>query len=825
MSKSKKHSAVEISTADLAAQAQSLLSARRYREAIEAYKQLLKREPRAEWREALAQGYLGRAGELAGKGMFQEAVALWENRVSLCGVSDRLDLYLNWLLRAGRYAKAAQVFSEKAAGLDDSELRQRLEQGLAAYLLAGRAEIAGALPADSPLVRQHGLVREAIAAYSRGDDGAAEGLLRQIPFRSPYKDLRPILRALAVLQADPKAAAQLLAQVPQASPFAPFATLINVCTLTGDAFFQALSQLDGPGQELVAALSGTDKASLKLAAELRALAGREAVPALFRTVTTNLRAFEQGLAQRFCLALLPYYRQGIGSYEKLFGGLSEFERERINALAEEVDREYEAAARHWRKCAAMLEKGKDQDSRLRAALIHRHVVDLAVRDGEDLASPMCLDWLEKSLELDPEDKATYLSLLRIYRSIPEKSAEKDYKRWLDAAVARFPEDSAVLAEAMGAAIARRSFKKAAGFARTLLRLDPINSTARRVLINAHLSHARKQVRAERFDLARKEFAQAAAMEREGAASGLVQMVQGLADTLDGRADEGNALIDEGLRLAGGGLAAHFRLAVEAQRLKSDAAWLAPFRQRLKACGESGLTKEDVLALCRLVDAYHTDEVRDLYWALDPLLAPLTKAAQEAYSEDEMRTVCAALYGVSHYRLLGAYAEAALKRWRDRPIFVFYEVNARAEGAAYGVNPQGDGKRLERAREEAMKQHDTRAVQLIDEFWPLLPFAGFGGGFGKPVRLPPMGGKMGDIDQDMLALMDELGPEGLLELIKAMAGLAGGPEKREIREALEQLGPKGLMDLLQEDIENPERPRGGKGGKRGRRGGGSQGGLF
>jgi tetratricopeptide (TPR) repeat protein len=820
--KAKKHGAV-VPTADLAVEAQSLLSARRYREAIEVCKQLLKREPRAESRDALAQAYLGRAGELAAKGMFQEAAVLWENRASLCGISDRLDLYLDWLLRAGRYAKAAQVFAKKAPDLEDSDLRQRLDEVWAAYSLAGHAEIANALPADSPLLRQHGLVREAIAAYSRGDDSAAESLFKQIPYRSPYKDLRHILKAMAVLPVDSDAAARLLGQVAGESPFAPFAALIKVCTLVGDAFFEALGKLDGPAQELVAALAGADKAAVRAAAELHALAQREAVPALFRAVTTQVRAFDQGLAQRFCLALLPYFPRGVRDYEKLFGSLSEFEGQRIDALAEELRRDYEAAANHWRECAMLLEQGKDEDSRLRAALIYRHMVDLAVRDGVEPSSTICLDWLERSLALDAEDKSTYLVLLGIYRSLPQKSAEKDYKRWLEAAVERFPEDSEVLAEAMGAAVARHSFKKAAGFARTLLRLDPINSTARRVLVNAHLSHARKQIRSERFDLARKEFAQAASMEREGAESGVVQMAQGLAEMLAGQSEQGSALVEEGLRLAGSGVAAHLSLLVEAQRLKSDAAWLAPFRQRLKARGEGGLTKQEVLTLVGLVNTYRAEDSKGLDGALAPLFPALAQAAQGPYSEEELRTVCGCLHEVRHYSLLGIYAKAALERWRDRPIFVFYEVFARAEGVGYRVTPQQhDGERLERAYGEARAQHDHRAVQLIEEFWPFLRF----GGFGKPGLPPLLDGEMEDLDPDMSELVDELGPQGLFDLIEAVAGLAGGREQREMRKLLERL--KGLMDLLQ-DAEDPEPPelRGPKAGarKRGRGGGGSQGSLF
>ncbi len=65
------------------ARAEAALTAGRFREAIELYKDLLKRERRAEWVAALADSYAGRAEELANKGMLPEALVVWRNRASL----------------------------------------------------------------------------------------------------------------------------------------------------------------------------------------------------------------------------------------------------------------------------------------------------------------------------------------------------------------------------------------------------------------------------------------------------------------------------------------------------------------------------------------------------------------------------------------------------------------------------------------------------------------------------------------------------------------------------------------------------------------------
>src|SRR5258706_13050594 len=71
----------------LAQHADAALGASHYKEAIEHFKELLKRERRAVWLDGLAAAYAGRAEQLAAKGMVKEALALWRTRSDACGVA------------------------------------------------------------------------------------------------------------------------------------------------------------------------------------------------------------------------------------------------------------------------------------------------------------------------------------------------------------------------------------------------------------------------------------------------------------------------------------------------------------------------------------------------------------------------------------------------------------------------------------------------------------------------------------------------------------------------------------------------------------------
>src|SRR5271157_6617680 len=75
----------EASADGLAAQAEEALRLGRFKEAIELYKQLLKQEPRPDWRNALATAYVGRAKALSAKGLFKEAEVVLGNAVALDG--------------------------------------------------------------------------------------------------------------------------------------------------------------------------------------------------------------------------------------------------------------------------------------------------------------------------------------------------------------------------------------------------------------------------------------------------------------------------------------------------------------------------------------------------------------------------------------------------------------------------------------------------------------------------------------------------------------------------------------------------------------------
>ncbi|HYQ92235.1 MAG TPA: hypothetical protein VES89_09245, partial [Candidatus Competibacteraceae bacterium] len=215
----KKDPVSPLSTAELAAKGQVALSQGAHNEAIDAYKQLLKREPRDDWRSALARAYLGRARDLAAKAMYKEAAILWENLPSLGSPVLQPELYLDWLLRSGQYAKAARTYIQFETRLPADAI-ETLEASLAALLLAGHKDIAPVLPATSALCQHLASAQAALHAYCQGaDEASVREHLKSIPFRSPYKELRQLLNALTKLESEPAEVLSLLDRLTANSPY------------------------------------------------------------------------------------------------------------------------------------------------------------------------------------------------------------------------------------------------------------------------------------------------------------------------------------------------------------------------------------------------------------------------------------------------------------------------------------------------------------------------------------------------------------------------------------------------------------------------------
>ncbi len=756
----------------LATQAEAELVSLRYKEAIELYKELLKRERRPEWVDGLAAGYAGRAWALADKGMFKEALVLWRNRHQLCGKPLLEGPYLDWLVQAGEEGEVLRQLADR--GLPDA-LRAELETRFAGLVLTAADDALPDLPVDSPLLRHRPAAREALAAYHRGDFSAMGERLQAIPFRSPFRDLKPVLKALALLQADgdgedgvpslPEGANERFARqqtldeainrLPVGGPFAPLAAVLRAAVLPEAGWLAALGPnggLDEGGRQLLLDLKGCPEPLRPLLLDLAKLNEYSEAETLFDLLLRHRRALPEGVAAGLCRRLLPHAPKRLRQFTDAFGGLPEEAREHLFALTCEVGGGLIKAAPHWTRMAHIL-GGRPAD-KLRAALILRHLASRQLGGLDKVA----LERLKQSLDLDPEDRESYLSVIGALRSADDL---QQARAWLDRALARFPKDAGVLLEALEVALAGKAFKKAVGLAKQVLELDPINPRVRASIGHAHLSHARKQIKAGNHAAADKELDAAGEWLRAPVDNATLELLRAISEVDAGGKDD--LRIRAAVAAMGGDLVGGFQLLLEAGRLGFDPAKMLRYCEVDLAAPPAA---EAVVAFAHALNAAPDGE-QALRAALRPLQKALTKAAKAQYSESDLRLICEALQRRREYTLLNAYAQAALKRWPGKPVFVYYKMVQHVDRPY--MMPDGAWGALQKAAKDARQQGDHRTAQRIDS---LLRPAVFGDPFfdeedddEDAFDMPPPGD-----ERSVLEMMLKMGgAKALLEMARQAMG--------------------------------------------------------
>ncbi|MEA3274140.1 MAG: hypothetical protein U9Q81_02345 [Pseudomonadota bacterium] len=803
------------------------LASGRHREAIAGFKQLLKLEPRQVWRTALADAYAGRARELAAKGMVKEALVMWENRAGLGeGIAFEPE-QAALLLRMGRVEPVLALFAD--TGAVPSAERDRLRPLLAARYLAGEDTIAERLPADDPVVLHAEAARAALAAYCAGDKTALQATLTEIPFRSPYRDWVQILKALQRLPESPEEAAGQLARVAEGSAFGHLRRAAELALLPEAAFLAAIRGAGKTTVRFACALRGWPQARIVLWEELDRLGTAPRPETQLRLMYRHREALGADWIRRRGLRLLIAGYPASLKWRGSMGARPTSREEALLVAAWVAERRGDPWDEHerWESYARYLiheqtSEGQDSLRNLRIALAFRRCdgVGDVLSSATPSADPEDLDrlvaaQLEESLTWDPDDCDTYLGLIHYYR---RGKLLKDVRRLLEQAAARWPKDMQVLGAALDTALDAGSFKKAAGLAREMLALDPINSGVRERLVEAHLAHARKQINKGRPDLARKELVQAGEWARSGHARDQLDLTSGLIALFEDAETGAPALRDMVGRL-GGGLAGLLAFALAGEALK-----LSP-QKLFKTIGldkPSAAGRDDLLAtLSRL--RTHLDSggkiTRELGTSLDKALAT---APWTGLSRGETEGACDTLRRCGLHKVRLRVARIALKRWKGEPVFELHAFDAKYPK---GFNGRSDNDiyRLEIALERAREEGDTRTALRIEEILASLsPF-----GIGPMPFAPPPRSDSTAFSPDaevIVTLFETLGLDQALNMLGVPPDM-----KRDLKGLARRNGKKAAAETLISFLEMlggfaeggleppvprppPRRPAGPEGGK-------------
>jgi tetratricopeptide (TPR) repeat protein len=717
----------EASLSPLAAKAAEALRLGDFKQAIELFKRLVKQDARAEWRDALADAYVGRARILAAKGMFEEAETALNKAASPDGTLPDPLLHVQCLVKRGQVHKAAEL-AVKYIGNDKvpASAAPTLAELAAALWLAAPVPLAS--PADpkseaAKWVEHAAAAQQSLSAWIEGKPPQEiDQLLGRIPLRSAFKALRLILKSLLTAPDDSTRARRLLDGIPPESAFASFRLAVEAALPGGPAVPAAIPAVPSKAQQVFAAeVKGLPSAASQAAVQL-AKAERGGPGALLSFLASQSGTSQTGPlpaddVRRACLNLLPRAPHRLRQFESAFGPLSEFDRNRVLALAAEAENDWERAEQCWTVTAQSIEAAAGTETGLAAGVIYRHLARLAHEhpeiEGEGASEFPEIKYLELSLRADPDHLPGVLQLIGLYRSHGQNG---NWHRLADDAVQRFPEEGAVLLQAMDSAIARKAYKKAVGFARKHLALDPINQATRQRMIELHISHARKQIRSKRADLASKELAEAAEWERPGVPSFLLRINQGLVGLELGQKPEAETRLRRGVELAGGGVGGWFRASLEHALMNEGEASAALLREELTRAQQAAApTKEGIQSI---VLAMSGTEARESKKAARGLILRirswLLKGSVLAWSAAEFHPIAEMFERVNAYDLLVEYAKAGSRRDPEDETWDYYRLVGRTKGDPARLSVD-DRDELFDMEEAAASRRDFHMVNRIQRF--------------------------------------------------------------------------------------------------------------
>jgi hypothetical protein len=699
------------------------------KEAIVHLKQMLKQERRPEWVEWTLEAHQRQTHRLFQLGKFQETASLFESGHQLCGLSLDCAEYILCLLNLKQTTKAAERYVLAQFSLSKADLLT-LRAKLGALALTGDRQIRTLLPADDPVVIDFDKALALLECWCANDDTGLRKALKALSFRSPYRDLRAVLSASLPDNGETGTNHERLERIPADSPYKRLATLIYTASLDNQQLLSSLAGLNSEERKFLMQLKGWSKEEASFVEKLAALPHEPDYAGVFR-MADNYKAID--VQSMHDIALMAgihgsaHHNRAVNlsRFEKRFGRLSKSEKTHAEArslsfaythrLLEGGDYEFsdvQEVERAWIDYVEDLpEHDATDEARFRIALINRYVTNLWLETGHPL-NEISIENFERSLEIDPQDKPTHLKVIDYYLG---ENKPKKARTAVNNALAVYPEDISMLLAAIKVAVAGNTFKKAAGYAKQILKVDPINIEARRLLHAAHLSHARKQVCAHKWHLVHKELNEAMRWSDEPFAKASGFVLEACYQQQTQHPKLAAKALNEASELAGSVINTCFIIQLEASNIDYNAADLYSLAG-IDPPLDSLRHKDELFSLIDAVDHFlnkdNTDEIARLLSQFNTALEPSVNLIEV---EDEFEKLCEFWLRTRQDSLLASYADAAARQFEDKPVFTYFRMinKPRLDLDEFEALENA----IEEAREQGNQALAMRMISLLAEIPP------------------------------------------------------------------------------------------------------------
>ena len=230
-------------------------------------------------------------------------------------------------------------------------------------------------------------------------------------------------------------------------------------------------------------------------------------------------------------------------------------------------------------------------------------------------------------------------------------------------------------------MARSAYKKAVGFARRVLTLDPINQPVRQRMIELQLAYARKQMRSwSRRSRGEGAVAGGGVGTRRMPRARRCGSARRWSRCTAIRTRKRKAGLREAVQLAGGGTAGWFRAVLEAALMGWSEQRRQPLHRELAAAQAGEPSREAILSLIGMLGQKDIQDskrvIASVLWRIEP---SLVAGSRIVWSTAEFQTIAASLHRLGAFDTLRAYAREAMRRDHADPPARFYRIVAQVKG--------------------------------------------------------------------------------------------------------------------------------------------------
>jgi tetratricopeptide (TPR) repeat protein len=680
----------------------------KYQDAILTFKELLKQDENPENLQALLQAYLGRIESLAAKSMIKEALAMLETVVHRWPDAGVEPLKLSLLLQAGSFAEAVRLYARCGRQLASDRL-ERLEALFGALLLAGTGglrpeDFAG----DSPVARHYPAALAACDAVFAGEEAKAQEALKQISFRSPYRDLRTLLTGFLQFPRDKDKACVFFAKIDKDSPYFHSAARYLATTDTPEIFLQKLTAVAKHERPQIRLRHGLNPAQFQALEDLAKSDGKPL--GLLHLVRRHESCFQKKDRLKLLKDILPFCHDQVVTILNRNTDFNRLEQCRICALAAEKDDALTFAVDFWSDYLG--KSGQwDPPGHKEIALVLRRQAKLKQRESHYYSAEEVLDTMVKSLKYDPDHAGTWLDASDFAK---RNDLMARHYAIIQDAVAKLPENVEILVAAMKASGTKGAHKKAAGLAQRILAIDPINTSALDLLVESRLEHGRKLALQKKWALAEKELQSADTRVKAIRYRGRNRMCLGMLLLLQGRED-GLPHIAAGRRENGLPLLSYVLTSLEAKLYKLPYSRIKVFdRELCQVAKEIVVDRAEFLRLITWLLTFPGRQWQMLKEVCKSLTNLFARAATLEWSRDEGLSICRALGQADLLAALAKFTVALQKKYPENLEFRVWHLIAAFSKKKNKQLPRKVQREIEDLLDEMDKKGHFDLADRLDE---------------------------------------------------------------------------------------------------------------